>query len=498
VIKNENFNYDLFYKIYDLKQFESDNIMDVVVHIFEIFHKIYYAKNKKHVYLIDKSIKFTNEVDPSQYLVLKFAIGSVQNITVELPLIRNGDNIMINGNMYTPILQMMDKPLIIKQKAKSAVFMSNLGNIYSTPIIEGNLIRVSLSINTKFNPPMLIWILGFLGLEGFEKQTGVKVIIDSKDYGLPLVEYFVQQKIKFDTKKLKSEYKDPKFEILLNQLPYIAKEISKSNIADKLIGITAKDLVGKNRRGWQAFLSAYDGNRLLTKIAVHQTLIPMIDIFSAEFMKYDNVVAEMLRAFSTEIQPLDLKDLTMKRFRSYEMLLLTLLKHLYNLGMNCMYSKLNTVSKEKRLRIYDNALGRNLVNYDGVKNNSIMRLVERTKLTQTGDGGYTSEMFIGAARDLHESQYGTICPINTPDREKCGVTLYLACSKLSKFDDMYYWPKNGEHKPNRLPLKTIKDFEEFQKKEEIRLSKERDAKAADDAKKEAERDAKLKKAKIQV
>jgi len=90
-----------------------------------------------------------------------------------------------------------------------------------------------------------------------------------------------------------------------------------------------------------------------------------------------------------------------------------------------------------------------------------MRMTEMTKITQTGDGGYTSDMFVGSARDIHESQYGTLCPVTTPDREKCGVTLYLAPSKVSKFPEMYYWPKNSEHKEIRLPLKNAADYEIF-------------------------------------
>jgi hypothetical protein len=473
---NDHFNYDLCQKIFDLKQNESDTIDAVITHMMEVLHKIYNAKNGNHIYLLSKSLKFTKEVDPSYYLVLKYAIGSIQELIIELPLIRNGDSIMINGNMYNPILQMIDKPLIIKKKNNIAVLMTNLGNIYSTPIVENKMIRIILSLNKKFIPPALIWFFGFLGIDGFEEMTGVKLIIDKEDHNMPLTEYFFHNKLKFDRSSIKEEFKTEKFNWLLNQGVFLKDELSKNNIGEKLIGLTAKDLISKNRKGWEVFLSAYDGIRILSKVSVHQALLPMIDIFSAKYMKYDNVVKEMLRAFSTEIEPLDIKDLSMKRIRCYEIFLITFMKHIYNIGMNCMYNKITTISKEKRLRIYDNALSSHLTSYDGMRNNSVMRLSERTKITQTGDGGYTSDMFIGSARDIHESQYGTICPINTPDREKCGVTLYLAPSKVSKFEEMYYWPDENEHKDIRMELKTEKDYDEFLAKEKIRLEKEQVAK----------------------
>ena len=471
---NNYFNYELCQKIFNLKQNESDTIFDTINQFMEIFHKIYFEKTKRHIYLISKEIKFTKEVDPSYYLSLKYAISSIQDLIIDLPLIYDGDSIMINGNNYNPILQMIDKPLIIKKKNNSAVLMTNLGNIYSTAITNENLIRIFLSSNKKFMPPAIVWFLGFIGVEEFQNMTGAKLVIKEADYSMPLCEYFDQQKLFFDTTNLTEEYDTEKFRWLVNQNPFLCNEIKKFDMAPKLAGFVAKDLL--SNKGWEAFMAAYDGTRTLTKIFIHQRLMTMIDIFSAKFMKHTDVVKEMLRAFSKDVEPLDLKDLTMKRFRCYEMFLLTFMKHIYNIGMNCMYNKITSVSKEKRLRIYDNALNNNLTSYDGVRNNSIMRLSEKTRLSQTGDNGYTSDMFVGAARDLHESQYGTICPINTPDREKCGVTLYLAPSNISKFEDMYYWPSPNDNDDLRLPLKNAKEFEEFMKQEEARLAQEREDK----------------------
>lgn len=477
---NDYFNYELCQKMFDLKQKESDTIFDVINQFMEIFHKIYYDKTKRHIYLISKEIKFTKEVDPSYYLSLKYAISSIQDLIIDLPLIYDGDSIMINGNNYNPILQMIDKPLIIKKKNNSAVLMTNLGNIYSTQIANDHLIRIFLSCNKKFMPPAIVWFLGFIGVKEFEERTGAKLVIKETDYLMPLSEFFDQEKLFFDTTNLTEEYNTDKFKWLLNQTPYLSAEIKKFEMGPKLAGYVAKDLLSV--KGWEAFMAAYDGMRTLTKISIHQKLMTMIDVFSTKFMKHNDVVEEMLRAFSKEIEPLDLKDLTMKRFRCYEMFLLTFMKHIYNIGMNCMYNKITSVSKEKRLRIYDNALNNNLTSYDGVRNNSIMRLSEKTRLSQTGDNGYTSDMFVGAARDLHESQYGTICPINTPDREKCGVTLYLAPSNISNFEKMYYWPDSKDNIDSRMPLKNVKEYEAFMKTEEARLAIEReDKKKSEDA-----------------
>jgi len=458
---NPHFNYQMTNDIFNIKQKESDTLVDTITHMMEIFHNIYYGKMKRHVYFISKEIKYTQDIDPSHFLILKYAVSNIQTIVIELPIIKNGDSIMLSGNMYNPILQMIDRPLILKKKNNTAVLMTNLGNFYTSPIVEDKLIRVMVSVNKKFMPPILIWFLAFLGLKGFEDMTGVKIIIDPKDYNMCLREFFSEKRMKFDLTNLKEEFKDPKFELLLKQIDFLPDEVEKPNISDKASAVFVKEIINGGKKGWEGWLGAYDGPRILSKVAVHQNILAQIDIFSSHFMKEPDVVKEMLRLFSKDVQPLDLKDITVKRFRCYECFLIVLMKHLYNLGMNCMYNKITSVSQEKRLRIYDNASANQLTSYDGVRNNSIMRMTEMTKITQTGEGGYTSDMFVGSARDIHESQYGTLCPVTTPDREKCGVTLYLAPSKVSKFPEMYYWPKNSEHKEIRLPLKNAADYEIF-------------------------------------
>lgn len=482
---NPNFNYKYFDRLLTLKQRESDTVADVVHQIMEIFTKIYNGRSSnKGVYYIKREIKYTTDIDPTYCIDLQYAIGVVQDLYIDLPLIQNQDTILINGNIYNPMLQMIDKPLYMKGKTKTAVLQTNLGIFTTGEISNERLIRFNATGFHNFHPPILLYFLYYLGgnLKSFEDYTGVKYSLLPGIEDMPFKD-FVNDKgtetkdICFvDLTNVKPQFKDPKFEILAKQINKLSisynNDFKSKEFNDKYANITVGDFFKGlySNEFCQSYMSVFITNNLLKKFNCHQELVVKLDIFSAHFMVYKTVYEELLRAFSTSAQYIDIKDLSNKRFRCYELYLLTFLKHVYNLGMNTLYSKIATVSKEKRLRIYDNIRGSTSAtkdvdgkspaySFDGGRNNSIMRLTEMTKINQTGEGGLTAEMFVGAARDLHDSQYGTLCPITTPDREKCGVTLYLVPSNLTKFDSMYYWPCDNEHMEDREPLKSKEEYE---------------------------------------
>lgn len=468
---NPNFNYQYFDKLFDLKQHESDTIFDVVQMIMEIFTKVYNTKStNKGVYYLGVERKFTTDIDPTDCISIRYAIGVVQELYIDLPLIQNGDTILVNGNIYNPMLQMIDKPLYMKQKTLTAVLQTNLGIFSTSKIAEDELIRLNVSGFHTFHPPIILYFLSYMGgLNEFEKRTGVRFGIESGCENKSLETYLNENSFLVDKSNIKPEFKDSKFDCLCKQLTNLKllfKDVKFKDIKNKYWNMPVSQFLNSLRQQQfcQGFLSMFMPGANLKKFDCHQELVVKLDIFSAHFMKYKTIWEELFQAFSVDYQYIDIKDLNNKRIRCYELYLLTLLKHLYNLGMNTLYTKIATVSKEKRLRIYDNirastsASGKDVdgkspaYSYDGGRNNSVMRLTEMTKINQTGEGGLTAEMFVGAARDLHDSQYGTLCPITTPDREKCGVTLYLCPSNLTKFNQMYYWPEKDEHMQFREPL----------------------------------------------
>ena len=465
---NPNFNYKLYDKLFALKQNESDTVFDVVQQIMEILSTVY--NTTRDVFYMGKEVKYTSDIDPTYCIDFMYSIGSVQNLTITLPLVQHGDSILINGNIYNPMIQMIDKPLVMRAKGNTAMITTNLGAFYTSKIADDGIIRFGTTLNPMFKPPLILYFLYYFGWQGFQDYTGVKFVIEEGCEVMTFKEYCLGKVFFFDKTNIKPEFKTEKFDILLNQLNRLKLDMVEMKEVKGIFDVVLSSIPNKSNKFLGPMLSSYMSGLTQRKLDVHQDLVMKLDIFSKHFMKKDTIWEELLRAFTTEIEPLDIKDLRNKRFRCYELYLLTFLKHVYNLGMNTLYSKITSVSKEKRLRIYDNIRASTNASkddkapsysYDGGRNNPIMRVTEMTKVNQTGEGGLTTEMFVGSSRDIHESQYGTLCPITTPDREKCGVTLYLCPSKITMFDEMYYWPTKDEHKDIRSPLKTNADYKKL-------------------------------------
>ena len=66
--------------------------------------------------------------------------------------------------------------------------------------------------------------------------------------------------------------------------------------------------------------------------------------------------------------------------------------------------------------------------------NMLSELEHKRRLTCLGPGGLTRERAGIDVRDVHESHYGRICPIQTPEGQNIGLVLYLTLySRLNEF-----------------------------------------------------------------
>ncbi len=60
------------------------------------------------------------------------------------------------------------------------------------------------------------------------------------------------------------------------------------------------------------------------------------------------------------------------------------------------------------------------------RTNPLAELSHKRKVTRYGPGGLSDEYRGMAYRDVHPSHYGRLCPVETPETEKLGLTLHLA------------------------------------------------------------------------
>lgn len=94
--------------------------------------------------------------------------------------------------------------------------------------------------------------------------------------------------------------------------------------------------------------------------------------------------------------------------------------------------------------------------------NPLAELTHKRRVTVLGTQGLSTENASLEMRDIHSSQYGRLCPIETPDGQKAGLVTTLAtCAQLNVFGFLstpYFLYKNGKayiyHKPRFLDSRT--------------------------------------------
>src|SRR5437763_13141331 len=80
--------------------------------------------------------------------------------------------------------------------------------------------------------------------------------------------------------------------------------------------------------------------------------------------------------------------------------------------------------------------------------NPLAELTHKRRLSALGPGGLTRERAGFEVRDVHYSQYGRMCPIETPEGPNIGLITSLACyarvNDLGFIETPYYVVKNGK------------------------------------------------------
>lgn len=80
--------------------------------------------------------------------------------------------------------------------------------------------------------------------------------------------------------------------------------------------------------------------------------------------------------------------------------------------------------------------------------NPLSELAHKRRISALGPGGLNSDRVTLAVRDIHPTQYGRICPIETPEGQNVGVVVTLACYAKVNFNGFietpYFQVKEGK------------------------------------------------------
>ena len=96
--------------------------------------------------------------------------------------------------------------------------------------------------------------------------------------------------------------------------------------------------------------------------------------------------------------------------------------------------------------------------------NPLSALTHKRRISSLGPGGLNRDRISFAVRDIHPSQYGRICPIETPEGPNAGLISSLTtCSRVNSFGfiETPFWPvQNSKIIKTNLPVYLTADIED--------------------------------------
>jgi len=312
-------------------------------------------------------------------LIIRFMKGTSKiDLTMQIPTLVNDNYIVINGRQKIPLFQLFDIPVVTR--GKSIKIRTNVATLMIFPQKEAPYIYISL-LGRKV--PLFLIIFGYYGIDETNDRFGLSDMVDTP---IMTLESTLYDKLIYD---LKCFY-------------------------DESRGLTQDDIIKEIGRNYSKFNAKVKGEDIIYSL----DLILKVDPISAEFFEKDSIIEEIVHVLNGG--DLDDTDLTNKRIRCFEYVVLAKVsKAIFDMCMSnrtARQPKFNVNSAQ----IVSECNVSDIVQFDF----AINPIDELTKLSRTslvGPGGFNRQNVPEHLRDIMPSMFGRLCPVDTPDRDNCGV-----------------------------------------------------------------------------
>jgi len=363
--------------IFQLRQIDYDRMMDVVRRILEPVSGIGFEietlelKNSRF-----SSGELSKTIRDTLSIRLKKGTSTI-DLSMFIPKLIDGNYIVINGRRKIPLFQLFDIPTITR--GETIKFRTNVATMMVIKSKDVNDSNVYLSFLGK-KVPMCVLLFAYFGIE-------------------PIVEKF----------ELLTATPDKKSTDLYELLVYDLKQAYE---ADR--GFTQDDYILSVGREYTKYNTKSKGEDVIYALEI----IPQIDIFTAEFMTKLTILEEIVEAM--KIGYIDDTLFTNKRVRCFEYIIYSkLIKNVFDLSFS------NRTTRQPKFNINSNQIVSDcnvsdIVQFD-FSINPIEELTKLSRISLLGPGGFKRENIPKHLRDVCDSMYGRICPVDTPDRDNCGV-----------------------------------------------------------------------------
>lgn len=343
-----------------------------------------------------------------QNLVIKLQKGtSTIDLTLAIPKLIDGNYIMINGRKKIPLFQLFDIPVVTR--GETIKLRTNVATLMVSKERDSPKIAVSF-LGKKL--PMALLLLAYYGPSEISEKFDI--------------EHF---EIRDDTNLM---------EILLSEIKDYLKESR---------GYTQDDFIHEAGRTYSKYNAKSKGEDIVYAL----DLIPKVDVLTSKFLTQGTILEELL--FVIQEQFVDDTLFTNKRVRCFEYILYhKLSKIIFDLCLS------NRTARQPKFNINSTQIlsecnVSDIVQFD-FSINPIEELTKLSRISLLGPGGFKRENIPKHLRDITPTMFGRICPVDTPDRDNCGVLQNLIPNvKLDenlKFLDEYY-----EHQPISIPVSMV-------------------------------------------
>ena len=364
--------------IFTLRKNEYENIEDIVREMLKPAEELGFS-------IIDFGIRDPKFSSGELYRTLKknFVIKLQKNdseidLSMLIPKLIDNNYLVIGGRKKIPIYQLFDIPFVTRGKT-----IKMRTNVASLMIFE-----------EKEFPYVYISIFG--------KKVPLSLVMFSYYGNQKIGEMFDFSEVIFTEDQIKSKS-------IFDKFLYDLKDYYENST-----DYTHEDFIKETGK----YFSNYDYKIKGEDLVYGLDLILKTDLMSAKFFTTGTVLGDLLNVI--RINDIDDTDFINKRIRCFEYIILgKISKAIFDLCMS------NRTSRQIKFNINTSQIlsdcnVSNIIQFDFAIN-PIEELTMLSRTSLVGPGGFNRENVPSYLRDIQPSMFGRICPVDTPDRENCGI-----------------------------------------------------------------------------
>ena len=344
-----------------------------------------------------------------QTLVIKLQKGnSTIDLSIFIPKLVDDNYIIINGRKKIPLFQLFDIPIVTR--GESIKLRTNVATLMVFKDKEAPHIKVSF-LGKKIH--LALMLFGYYGPEEIIRR--------------------------FDLKNLKvNEESDVLYENLLSDLLFYYEESR---------GYTQDEFIHEIGRLYSRYNAKSKGEDVMYALSI----IPKVDLMTAKFLQTDSILNELVAAIETRY--IDDTLFTNKRVRCFEYMIFSKVSKII---FDLCYS--NRTSRTPKFNINSTQIlsecnVSDIVQFD-FSINPIEELTKLSRISLLGPGGFKRENIPKHLRDICPTMFGRVCPVDTPDRDNCGVLQNLT-PNVKVDDNLQFTPEEPDNQPISIPVSMV-------------------------------------------